>query len=362
MIRVFNYPWHIAHQYELMKVPDTQWSWLVQHRRPYGESARGDMITKYGLKYTPYYESGQYDVAVLHLDQQCFEEGILDRGKGSLTREVASVVKDIPKVLIMHGTPYYPEMFGCDITPENHRALGFTKDQIGMSSELILRFQEFVKNNQIDFVVFNSHTAKRQWGFDNQEWAKAIWHGMEPSEWLDLPKEPRVVTMINAGGLDKYYDRTFLAAVKEKLEEKDIYHCHITVDVNFKNFEDYRTFIGRSLIYFNPTRESPMPRSRTEAMLSGCCVITTGNQDADMFIEDGENGLLTNRNPEYVVRLIEALVYDYKKAIEIGQKGKQTALELFKPERFQQEWSELLQKVLTNPLASQVEKFKEFNQ
>lgn len=362
MTKIFNYPWHIGHQYELMKIPDTKWTWLVQHRRPYGESARGDMIGKFGVEYVPHYEPGKYDVAVMHLDQQCFEEGILDRGKGSLTREVGTVVQDIPKVIIMHGTPYYPEMFGSDISPDNYSALGFTKDQIGMSSELIHRFQEFVRSYGIDFVIFNSYRARSQWGFDNNENSRAIWHGLDTDEWKVLPKEPRVVTMISPAGLDKYYDRTFLAAVKEKLEEKDIHHCHISVDVNFKNPQDYQEFLGRSLIYFNPTRESPMPRSRTEAMLSGCCVITTANQDAERFIKDGENGLITNRNPDYVVRLVEALIYDYKKAIEIGQKGRETALELFQADRFRREWREVLDKVTSEPLASSgVEKYKNLN-
>lgn len=346
MIRVFNYPWHIGHQYELMKIPDTKFSWLIQHRRKYDDSGRGDMITKYGLEWVPHYESGKYDVAILHLDQQCFEEGIMDRGKGSLTREINTVIKDIPKVLIMHGTPYYPEMFSCDITEENYKALGFTKEQVGMSSELITRFQKFCED--IDYVVFNSHRAREQWGFKDNPKSRTIWHGLEVDEWKPLPKEPRVVTFISPGGLDKYYDRTFLQAIKEKLEEKDIYHCHISVDVSMKNFEMYKEFLSRSLIYINPTRESPMPRSRTEAMLSGCCVLTTPHQDADMFIEDGENGLIIPRNPDYVVRIVEALIYDYKKAQDIGVKGRETALKLFTAERYQKEWKEVLDEVLTN--------------
>ncbi len=98
---------------------------------------------------------------------------------------------------------------------------------------------------------------------------------MDPDEWFDLPKEPRVVTMISPGGLDKYYDRAFFMAIREELAERDIYHCHITVDWRAKDWEEYRVLLGRSLIYLNPTKESPMPRARTEAMFSGCCVLTT---------------------------------------------------------------------------------------
>jgi len=341
MTKIFNYPWHIAHQYDLAKIPDTEWSWLVQHRRSYSAFPRDDFFSKYNFEWVPYYEPGKYDVAILHLDQQCFEPGIAERGKGSLFLHVNSVVDDIPKIVIMHGTPFYPESFKSDITKDNYKGLGFTEDQIGMSSELIHLFNQWVED--IDFIIFNSHTAQKQWGYANSPKARTIWHGMDEEEWYNLPKEPRVVTMISPGGLDAYYDRTFLRGVKELLQERDIEHCHITVDASFKNWEEYRQFLGRSLLYFNPTKESPMPRSRTEAMMSGCCVLTTPHQDADMFVENGVNGILVPRNPNVVADLIEGLLHDYKKAVEIGNRGRETAKKVFNAERYRSEWREVLE-------------------
>jgi glycosyltransferase involved in cell wall biosynthesis len=192
-----------------------------------------------------------------------------------------------------------------------------------------------------NIMVVNSHRAAEQWGF-----GEVIIHGMDENEWWDLPKEPRVVTMISPAGLDKYYDRLFLRTVKDLLEEKDIQLCHITVDAIFKNFDEYRNFLGRSLIYFNPTRESPMPRARTEAMFSGCCVVTTVTQDADTFIKNGENGFLVKRIPEKVANLIEGLIYDYEKTRAIGQKGRQTALKLFSSKRYCNDWLNLINKVI----------------
>lgn len=342
-IRIFNYPWHIAHQYELMKIPDTQWSWLIQHRRQYSAFPRDDFFDKLNGEWVPHYEEGKYDLALFHLDQQCFEDGIWLRGKGSLFNEATQVVKDIPRIVLMHGTPYYPEQYPPDITEENYASLGYTKEQIGMSSILINRFKDTVKD--FDMVIFNSHKAQEQWGFAGEPKAKTIWHGMDEDEWFDLPKEPRVVTMISPAGLDMYYDRNFLRAVKELLQERNIEHCHITVDASFKSWDEYRNFLGRSLIYFNPTKESPMPRSRTEAMFSGCCVLTTPHQDADMFIKDGENGIIVPRSPEKVADLIESLIFDYKTAIQIGQAGKKTALEIFNGERYRTEWRELIRQL-----------------
>jgi hypothetical protein len=339
-LRILDVPWHLAHQNDICKIPNTKWFWLIQHRRPYSNGARGNMVEKYGIEWVPYYESGKYDLAILHLDQQCFENSLWERGKGSVYREMNETIQDIPKIVIMHGTPYYPEMFPCDITIDNFKELGFTEKQIGMSSELIRRAKEVIGNN---ILVCNSYRAKEQWG-----WGETIIHGMDAEEWLDLPKEPRVVTMISPGGLDRYYDRTFLRAVKDLLEEKDIEHCHITVDAQFKTFDEYREFLGRSLLYFNPTRESPMPRARTEAMFSGCCVITTPSQDADTFIKNGENGFLIKRNPEQVVNLIVELLNDYPRAVKIGEEGRKTALQIFSGDRYRNDWTNLINKVLNN--------------
>lgn len=337
-IRILNYPWHLAHQYCLYKIPNTEWSWVSQHRRQYNEVPRGDMISKFNIKRVPHYEKGKYDIALLHIDQQCFEENLWQRGKGSVYRELNEVIKDIPKIVINHGTPYYPEIFQCNITKENYKALGYTEKQIGMSRELIDKCKEVIGDN---YMVVNSHRAKEEWGF-----GKHIQHGMDKEEWFDLPKEPRVITTLSPAGLDKYYDRSFLAAIREELQERDIQFCQITVDVNFPNFEKYREFIGRSLIYIHPMKEAPMSRGRSEAMLSGCCVITTPWHDADKFIVNGKNGFIMPRNPKTVCDIIENLVYDYKTAIAIGQKGKETAIKEFNGDNYRQTWREFMEYVI----------------
>ena len=107
-IRCFGHPWHISHQFELSKIPFMDWRWLIQYKRPYGTKTRGDFMAG---RWVHEYEPGKYDVAVLHLDQQCIEPELWDRGKGTLYRELNQVITDIPKIVIMHGTPYYPEKF-----------------------------------------------------------------------------------------------------------------------------------------------------------------------------------------------------------------------------------------------------------
>lgn len=318
-IKIFDMPWHIGHQYEMLKFPFAEFDWLFQWIRDYNEMPRGDI--KHLFNWVDHYEEGKYDVAILHLDQGCIDEGTLSVGKGSIYRHLNSVIKDIPKIVIMHGTPYYPEV-----------------EEFKNTQVIIDKVKQIVGEN---YMVVNSHRAREQWG-----WGKTIIHGMDPAEWYDLPKEPRVVTMISPGGFPAYYDRTFLEYVVEGLRDHDISHAHITVDFMAKDWEDYRNFLGRSMIYFNPTRESPMPRARTEAMLSGCCVITTPHQDADRFIKHGVNGFLVPRNAEHVVKLIEQLLEDPELAQAVGQQGKKTAIELFDWKRYSQEWQDYLNFVI----------------
>lgn len=320
-LKAFNHAWHLGHQYELQKFPFVEWSWLIQYHRQYNDTARGDFFKG---DWVIDYEPGKYDFALLHLDQQCLEQALWERGKGSVYKELNSVIQDIPKIVIMHGTPHYPEMFES-------------------SQEMIDIFKRELGDN---WVIFNSHAAQKQWGFDGHPKATTIWHGMDSAEWLDLPKEPRVITMISPAGLDSYYDRAFLQATKEALEEEGIIHCHITSDWQAKDWQEYKEFLGHSLLYFNPTKESPMPRSRTEAMLSGCCILTTANQDAETFIKDGENGIVVPRNPDEVVKIVKYYIKNYDKAISLGQAGKKTALELFNQQRFENDWKNWLNKVL----------------
>lgn len=323
-IKIFDTPWHIGHQYELLKFPWARFSWMFNHRRQYTTGPRGDISKKFD--WVAEYEPGKYDVAILHLDQQCIEPGILAVGKGSLYRHLNEVITDVPKIVMMHGSPYYPEMF------PNQK-------------DIVDKVNELVGDN---YFICNSHTSLKQWGRENDPKSRAIIHGMDANEWFDLPKEPRVVTMISPGGLPAYYDRQLLDYVREALADKDIIHCHITVDYSPDSFDQYREFLGRSLVYFNPTRESPMPRSRTEAMLSGCCVVTTPTQDANTFIKDKVNGFLVPRNPTYIANLIEKLINDYNKTLAIGQAGKETAKELFAWGRFQNDWADWLNYVLAD--------------
>ena len=99
--------------------------------------------------------------------------------------------------------------------------------------------------------------------------------------------------------------------------------------------DEQRDILGRSLLFISQQFDSPMSRGRTEAMLSGCCILSSRHDDAERFIENGVNGFLLPDNPISYADTINQLVnYNYKQTLEIGQRGKETALKYFNTERY----------------------------
>jgi len=321
----------------LLKIPFIEWHYLINHTRKWDKRARPEPEN---IIWEPYYEEGKYDLAILHVDQQCL---IPHLGKSKLFNQLFAQIDDIPIIVVNHGTPVYPEMFMQLCVLDGYEAN--EESSMKWASEKMKEILQ-AKKNLVSMVV-NSHEAVKQWG-----WGEPIIHGLDENDWTDGIKEPRVATFISMVGIgEKYYGRQLFQETRALLSEKyGISVVWIGQDANFISFDEYRDFLSKTLVYFNPTLGSPMPRTRTEAMFSGCCVITTRHQDADSFIKDGVNGFVCKDNPEDAAKKIAWCIEHYKETIEIGKKGRQTALEIFSGERFRQDWKELIERVLKTKL------------
>lgn len=274
------------------------------------------------VNWVQYYEPGKYDLAILHLDQQCVNPDI---GKGKLYRDLNQIITDIPKIVINHGTPDYREMYDENLVVNG----GFVLTKNG--DKWIDGMKQLIGDN---FMIVNSYEAVNRWGF-----GYPIIHGMDAEEWPDNPKEFRVVMSLSPGGLDHYYNRLLISDIKQQLPEVTGYDLiHMNVNYTPEDGEDYKDFLSRSLIQIYPFRDSPMPRARTEAMLMGSCILTSKHHNADEFIENGVNGFVVPDNPLSYVETINQLInYHYDDCIQIGQRGKQTALKYFNGERYRKQ-------------------------
>lgn len=392
-IKVFGVGWHIAHQHSLLQIPNTEWTYLINNIRPSWNTDVRPMPDN--LDFATYYEPDKYDLAVLHIDQQCIDPKI---GKGQLFRDLNKIITDIPKIIINHGTPYWEERWeaqgrGCWSLPVSFANAKIDEVHKFQKNFLIEGGKTIEAGEMVEIegmkrligdsiMVVNSHQAVKDWG-----WGIPIIHGLNPNDWWDLPKEPRAVVSLSPGGLDSYYGRSLLISTREIISEKyglKITHIGSSQDWTIERhprFRElggwgaYRDFLGRSLVYLNPTQESPMPRSRTEGMLSGCCVVTTPFQDADTFINfdtrkiweksqgvkdyinivdslldtPGINGIIIPNNPEPIAALINHLIYKrYKTAIKIGKYGKKMAIKRFAKEKYEQQWVKLIEDTINN--------------
>lgn len=320
-LRIFGVVNHIGNQYEMLKLMDkydVEFTYLENNVRRWSRYSNRPMHPK--LKWATHYEPGKYDLAILHVDQQHVDPLI---GKGQLYRALDKVIQDIPKIVINHGTPMWDEHYTEDMVINGGEILTSNGKRHHLDG-----MRQLIGDN---FMVVNSYESVERWG-----WGYPLIHGMQADEWLDLPKEPRVTISLSPGGLDKYYNRALLTAIKGAVKDKSgLDLIHITVNYEAKDWEDYKEMLGSSLIYINPTLDSPMPRSRTEAMLSGCCVLTSKYHGAENFIKQGKNGFLLPDNPLSYAEAIHMLLNEgYKEAVAIGQRGKETATKLFDLDRY----------------------------
>lgn len=332
-LKVFTTPWHIAHQHDLYEalkdVVDVYF--LINYTRRWDEKVRP---FPRNMKWVTSFEKGKYDFALLHIDQQCT---LPELNKAILPVHMRKAIREaeptLPVIWINHATPVYPENY-----PDGNRANEF------ISKTLIKEILDIIGDDEM---VVNSNQAAKDWSKGTP-----IIHGLNEKEWIcDKEKEPRVATFISQAGIgDKYYNRSYLVEVMEYLIEKyaiRLQWINTPTCFNARDIKDYKEFLSKTLVYFNPTFASPMPRSRTEAMLSGCCVVTTPQHDADKFIENGVNGFLVpHNNSELTGEIIATLIRDnYKGAKEIGIAGRKTAIKLFSRKRYKDDWVKLLKKL-----------------
>lgn len=235
-----------------------------------------------------------------------------------------------------HGSPMWDNYFTEDLVingGEVHTSKGLVKLD-GM--------KKLIGDN---FMIVNSYESVERWG-----WGYPLIHGMDKDEWFDLPKEPRVVLSLSPGGLDKYYNRELITAIKGAVKERsgiDIDHINVNIKFDEDNWTQYRNFIGSSLINISPYKDSPMPRSRTEAMLSGAVVLSSRYHGASDFIKHGVDGFIVPDNPLSYANAIHHLINgNYKEAIAIGQRGKIKAQRLFGIDRYLDELYHVITEVV----------------
>jgi hypothetical protein len=265
---------------------------------------------------------------------------------------------EVPRVAICHGTPPLTEEGEVDEAARQR-----VVDAVGDTP-----------------VVCNSHTAEAAWGFRR---ARTIWHGFDPAEYpLGRRGRAEVLTIGHFGAGRKHYQgqsaferaaaelpcalvwsrgvagaravepsvRLHPAGLLYKLiRPRDRKHPEAAAwwrrwvgdPYARARFAAYRRLIRGFLVYFNPTRHSPMPRARAEGMLSGLALVTTNHHDEERFVENEVDGFWSN-DADQLLDYLRHLVRDPAAARRVGERGREKAARVFALSRYLDAWRGLL--------------------
>lgn len=90
-------------------------------------------------------------------------------------------------------------------------------------------------------------------------------------------------------------------------------------------------------VFLNTSLVSPVPTALLEAMSCGCAVVSTSTCMIPEFIENGENGFISN-DPVKIHEYTRMLLADEQLCRQVGQKARDTITERFSMARFVSAW------------------------
>jgi glycosyltransferase involved in cell wall biosynthesis len=343
--RILTHRWHVPHQCEIYKLPfdftlvtgtgsgvTNSWSF---DQRPLPDNAQMVSIADV--------DPSQFDMAIVHFDENVLcpdlSNGVLGADWGDTFRWFTENVR-IPMVGICHGTMPFVGQYAANPDP----IAGFETYEADADA---LRERLAGIN-----VVVNSHQAAAEWKFRK---SRVIWHGYDPQEFLPGPHDLDVVTH----GVDRsrphYRGAHALETVLARLGP-DIgvsTHKHVSQtpvprgDPRYSGFafQNWLDHLGRHKIYLNTTLRSPMPRSRTEAMLCGVIPVSLDNHDVSRFIENGVNGFNAS-SPEELADFCRSVCRDPAMQSAMSAAARATAMDVFNHDRFLTQWVTLVEETI----------------
>ncbi|MBK7865291.1 MAG: class I SAM-dependent methyltransferase [Archangiaceae bacterium] len=351
-LRVLTYRWHCGHQYELYRMPHefTLVRGPTLMTRTWGYDSRplrpnAKMVDLESVRFD------DYDLCLLHFDEFCLRPEL---AKGHLTPDWGLNFQHLlkhfngPKIAICHGTPIF------------HGAYDGSYDQPDL-----LKIIETERRRMVDAlgdvpVICNSHQAHREWGFKN---SKVIWHGFDPADYPPAQRNRGIIAAVgnmkqrpHYRGLELFHQVTDSLKARCDYLGDDMPNRVSAPPVSREAFADpndyakakfdgYVRFLSQYSIFFNPTRTSPMPRTRGEAMMEGLAIITADNHDVDRFITNGVDGFYSN-SPEELREKLDYLADRPAAAARMGIAGRRTAMDVFHIDRFLSDWRDTLDDLL----------------
>jgi len=343
-LKILTHAWHIPHQYELYKSghdftlilglgPEGMQRWKSDQRP-----------TPKNIRYVDYRDVNlrDYDMALLHFDENVLApencNGVIPHNWGAAARWLMDC-DTLPKVGVCHGTPQFQGQY---------RAVPGPMKQFEI---LDLERQRLVDWAAKCHVVVNSCQALLEWGFRQ---ASVIWHGLDPQEYKPATYRRDVLATLRPIGERPHYRGAFELEQIMTLLPNVEFAAPVSQDAGLRplgtyqygrsRFQGFIDAVREFTVYLNTTRRSPMPRSRTEAMMCGVVPVSLANHDVELFTVQGINGFV-GHTPEELADYVEFLCSNRTAAAKIGKRARLDAASLFNHDRYLADWDRLLTEV-----------------
>lgn len=205
---------------------------------------------------------------------------------------------------------------------------------------------------QCQNIVWNSYEVMKNYEerfLDKKNYY--IVHGFDPNEFqnLELERKSRVLTVANCfkirGDIMGY---PLWVNIFKEIKEMDIVgHGNLDIykkDRQAKTFEDLIKIYNSYAVFLNTTRESAMPRSRGEALMCGCPIITTDNYDINKYLKHKESAFLSNDKRE-IIAAINKFFKSKQMQLDYGLKGREAAIKHFHIRDNHEKWENVFSKL-----------------
>lgn len=200
----------------------------------------------------------------------------------------------------------------------------------------------------VKLVVWNSKDVMDRWykNFPNKKHFY-IPHGYDHKEFIDMriERKPDVLTVCNVfKGRASFLGYDIWRYIDKRIPNCIVYgHGNEDMKRGFRECDSLDELIrvyNSSQVYLNTTTDSAMPRSRAEAMMCGCPLVTTDNYDIGRYVKNNESAILTNDKDD-LVRGIKKLLDSPSMRSEFGEASRQIARKHFGLKKYLKRWEQV---------------------
>ncbi len=206
-------------------------------------------------------------------------------------------------------------------------------------------------HKDVQNIVWNSYDAmKKHQSYYPKRHHHYVVHGFDPNEFqnLNFERNNRILTVANVfKQRDKIMGYDLWNEVNKIIGNCDLVgHGNDDIPESLgkaKNFQELLNYYNSYQIFFNPTKESAMPRSRGEALMVGMATVTTSKFDIAQYYSHKKNILFANTVSE-VLENIKLLNNNSKMVEDLGNKARETAMKHFHISDYISKWDNILKK------------------